>query len=310
MNILIIDKMHDSILPLLQNIGSVGDYQPNINREEVLAIIHRYEGLIVRSKTPIDAELLSKAPNLKFVGRAGAGIDNVDMEAMNRHNIQLLNAPEGNRDAVAEHTLGLILNLFNKISQADQQIRKGIWDREGNRGVELKGKTVGVLGYGYMGEAVVQRLKSFDCKILIFDLQKAAQFELEHHIELVDFQVFCENVEVLSIHIPLNELNYKLIDRTYLKKFNKLAYIVNTSRGEILDLASLVELLEKGEIKGAALDVLANEKFDTFTDEEQVLYNKLFTLKQVLLSPHVAGWTHESYEKINKVLIEKIKNIS
>ncbi|MFQ3214596.1 MAG: D-3-phosphoglycerate dehydrogenase [Marivirga sp.] len=309
MKILIIDKMHESIVPLLANIGCEGDYRPDLKRKEILAIIENYQGLIVRSKTPIDKEFLQHVKHLKFVARAGAGIDNVDVEALNVLGIILLNAPEGNRDAVAEHTMALLLNLFNKINLADTQIRQKTWDREGNRGVELKGKIVGVLGYGYMGQAFAQRLSAFGCRVIVYDLVTIAKEKLAANAVQVDFETFTKEVEILSIHINLNSNNNRLIDNTYLDQFKRLAYLINTSRGEVVVLADLVQFLDEGKIKGAALDVLENEKLSSFSKEENALYERLFTLQQVILSPHVAGWTFESYEKINSVLVEKIKKI-
>lgn len=309
MKILIIDKMHDSILPLLRQIGCEGDYRPAISREEVIQVIEQYSGLIVRSKMSIDADFISKATHLVFVGRAGAGTDNVDIEAMNKYGIHLLNAPEGNRDAVAEHTLALILSLFNKITIGNQQIRSGIWDREANRGVELKAKVVGILGFGYMGKAVAERLKSFGCEILVFDTHQNNLDNGEEGVNFVDFEEFTQRVNVLSIHIPLNEQNRLLINKSYLNKFKELHYVINTARGEVLDLSDMVELLEREVLKGAALDVLPNEKIHQLSVQDWEIYEKLFQFEQVVLSPHVAGWTDESYEKINHVLVEKIQKI-
>jgi len=299
--------MHDSIVPMLEAIGCNVDYKPQIDRNLILSIISSYEGIIVRSKTPMDAEFLAHAQHLKFVARAGAGIDNVDMEAMCKYGIQLINAPEGNRDAVAEHTLAMLLSLMNKLHLADQQVRNKVWDREGNRGYELKGKTVGLLGFGYMGQAVAKRLTSFGCSILAFDI--FPQNILYDGVKLVDFEVFKNETEILSIHIPLNAENKLLVNTDYLSQFPKLQYVVNTSRGEVLKLSDIVALLKEGELKGAALDVLENEKLTDLNDDEESIFNELTALENVILSPHVAGWTFESYEKINQVLVEKIKNI-
>jgi D-3-phosphoglycerate dehydrogenase len=299
--------MHDSIVPMLEAIGCSVDYKPEIDRNLILSIISSYEGIIVRSKTPMDAEFLERAQHLKFVARAGAGIDNVDMEAMSKYGIQLLNAPEGNRDAVAEHTLAMLLSLMNKLHLADKQVRIRVWDREGNRGNELMGKTVGLLGFGYMGQAVAKRLSNFGCRILAFDI-----FPQEHSykdVELVDFDVFKKETEILSVHIPLNSENKLLINTDYLSQFPKLQYVLNTSRGEVLKLSDIVAMLKDRRLKGAALDVLENEKLTGLSKEEDSVFNDLVSLENVILSPHVAGWTFESYEKINQVLVEKIKNI-
>jgi D-3-phosphoglycerate dehydrogenase len=253
---------------------------------------------------------LDQAQHLKFVGRAGAGVDNVDITTLEKYGIKLLNAPEGNRDAVAEHAMALLLNLLNHINLGDAQIRKKMWDREGNRGVELKGKTVGILGYGYMGEAFAQRLAAFGCKIVIYDILPVSAERMSENASQVDFETFQKTVEILSIHIPLNKQNNRLINSAYLNQFIHLQYVMNTSRGEVLALNDLVQLLESNQLKGAALDVLENEKFATFSSEEALLYERLFTLQQVILSPHVAGWTNESYEKINIELVKKIEKIA
>ena len=299
--------MHDSIHALLNERNIKIDYQPSINRTETLALISEYDGLIFRSKTQVDKELLSKGNKLKFVARAGAGIDNVDMEEMEKQNITLINAPEGNKDALAEHCIGILLSLLNNIHRADREIRSGKWDRESNRGVELKGKTVGLIGYGHMGAAFAKRLTSFGCEIIAYDIKKR-NFS-EDGIKEVDFTELAERTEILSLHIPLNRNNKGLIDAKYLNSFKKLSYLVNTSRGEVLNLRDLVGLLKKNKLKGAALDVLENEKINLLDANEKKVFNDLINLAQVVLTPHVAGWSFESYKRINEVLAEKIKKL-
>jgi len=307
MKILIIDEMHESIIPLLNQINLAIDYRPDIKRPEIISILGKYEGLIVRSKTSIDAELLRQGENLTFVARAGAGVDNVEVDELEKRNIQLINAPEGNRDALAEHAMGLLLSLFNRINIADQEVRRGIWDREGNRGVELMGKTVGLLGYGYMGEAFAKRLSSFGCRILAYDAEKTGfSNEIVEEVSLDKIQA---EAQVLSLHIPMNIQNKGIINHEFLAKFKSLEYIINTSRGEVLILKDLLKLLKEGRIRGAALDVLENEKFNTFNKEELAIFEELKNIQQVILTPHIAGWSHESYEKINEVLYQKIKKL-
>lgn len=305
MKVLIIDEMHESIMPLLSELNLEVDYMPQIKRNEIISILKNYEGLIVRSKTPIDASLLAYAANLKFVARAGAGVDNVEVEELERRNIQLINAPEGNRDALAEHAIGMLLTLFNKINTADLEIRQGIWDREGNRGIELMGKTVGLLGFGNMGAAFAKRLSSFECKIIAYDAEKTG-FSNEY-VEEVSLDILKEQTQILSLHIPMNTQNKGLVNADFLSKFEKLEYIINTSRGEVLILKDLLKLLKENKIKGAALDVLENEKINSLSPEELSVFQSFTKLKQVILTPHVAGWSFESYEKINKVLYQKIK---
>jgi len=307
MKILIIDEMHESIVPLLNQINLEIDYRPDITRPEIISTIEKYEGLIVRSKTPIDAELLRQGENLTFVARAGAGVDNVEVDELEKRNIQLINAPEGNRDALAEHAMGLLLSLFNRINIADQEVRQGIWDREDNRGVELMGKTIGLLGFGYMGEAFAKRLSSFGCRILAYDAEKTGfSNEIVEEVSLDKMQA---ETQVLSLHIPMNIRNKGIINHEFLTKFKSLEYIINTSRGEVLILKDLLKLLKEGRIKGAALDVLENEKFSTFNKEELAIFEELKNIPQVILTPHIAGWSHESYKKINEVLYQKIKKL-
>ncbi len=306
MKILIVDKMHESIIPLLEELSYEVHYRPEIDRESILAVIPSYEGIVVRSKTTIDADFIDKSQHLKFVARAGAGLDNVDMDALNKYSIQLFNAPEGNRDAVAEHTVGLMLALLNKIPQSNAQVKQFIWDRELNRGTELMDKTVGLLGYGYMGQAVAKRLSAFGCNIVAYDIHLIK--DENQLVRIVDFETFTAEVEILSIHIPLNYANKLLVNTDYLSNFQQLKYIINTSRGEVLKLSALLKLLNSGTLKGAALDVLENEKLTKLSTEETLVFEALRKLDNIILTPHVAGWTHESYRKINEVLVEKIKN--
>lgn len=305
MRVLIIDEMHESITPLLNEINLAVDYKPGIQRAEIISILENYEGLMVRSKTQIDAELLEHGTKLKFVARAGAGVDNVDMNELRQRNITLINAPEGNRDALAEHAMGMLLSLFNRINIADLQVRSGKWDREGNRGVELMGKTVGLIGFGNMGAAFAKRLSSFGCKILAYDAEKTGFSNTD--VEEVSMEEMHAKAQILSLHIPMNNQNKGLVDYDFLSRFQKLDYIINTSRGEVLVLKDLLQLFKTEKIKGAALDVLENEKINSLNKEELIVFQELTKLDQVLFTPHIAGWSFESYEKINSVLSQKIK---
>lgn len=306
--VLIVDKMHDSISAMLENIGFEADYQPEISQAEVYQQISSYEIIFVRSKINVDDRLLQAAPNLKVVGRAGAGIDQVDVEALKRRYITLINAPEGNRDAVAEHAVGMLLCLFNKMLIADAQVRKGIWDREGSRGLELKGKTVGIVGYGNMGRAFAHRLQGFGCRILAYDKYHTGYGN--EKVEECSQEKIWEEADVLSLHIPLTAENHFLVDRAYLQRFKKSIFIMNTARGEVLSLSALQEAMENGKVRGAALDVMENEKLQQLSPEQKKVFHYLVSSDRVLLTPHVAGWTQESYVKINKILVEKLKNLS
>lgn len=301
---LIIDQLHECIIPLLEQAGYQVDYQPNLLREEVLNRISSYEGLIVRSKLAVDQELIERATALQFVGRAGAGLDQLDIDALAAHNITVLNAPEGNRDALAEHAIGLLLGLLNKICQANQQIRSGTWDREANRGVELMGKTVGIIGYGYMGQAFAQRLSGFGVTVLAYD--KYRQNYGDRYATEASMDMLYEQVDILSFHVPLTEETHHFIDESYLNGFQKDIFLLNTARGKIITLKTLACAIAQGKVRGAALDVLENEKLAQLTDEQRQYFDKLRQSEQVLFTPHVGGWTYESYEKISRVLAEKI----
>ncbi|MGY6522743.1 MAG: NAD(P)-dependent oxidoreductase [Mongoliitalea sp.] len=302
--VLIIDEMHLSICSLLQAQGFMVDYRPDILRDEILSIIHGYVGMIIRSKTVIDRELIEAAHSLEFIGRAGAGLDQIDRDLLEVRGIKLFHAAEGNMDAVAEHALGGLLALFNKLVQSDTQVRKGIWDREGNRGVELQGKTVGIIGFGNMGSAFAKRLQGFDVAILAYDKYKE-DFGTTS-VQEVALQEIFEQSDVLSVHVPLTAETADFLDRAFFSQFKKPIYLINTARGELVSFDTLNWAFDQGIIKGAVLDVLENEKFKRFTAAQQASFERLAVRNNVLFSPHVAGWTVESYEKINRVLVRKI----
>lgn len=301
--VLIVDDMHVSITSLLIDAGFEPDYKPDIPAKDVYGIISKYDGIIVRSKLKINRELIDEAKSLKFVARAGAGVDNVDDQYLKEKGIALVNAPEGNRDALAEHTVGMLLSLFNKINTSCREVRSGIWLREENRGWELMGKTVGIFGYGFMGEAFARRLSGFSCHVIAYDKYKSIDSDLAKQ---VDLQTFMQQTEVLSIHVPLTAETRFLFDESYLMQFENLKFLVNTSRGEVLRLSAVNTLLDKGGLVGVALDVLENEKLHTLSSEQQKEFDALVMRPNVILTPHVAGWTFESYRKINEVLVRKL----
>jgi D-3-phosphoglycerate dehydrogenase / 2-oxoglutarate reductase len=305
---LIIDLMHESITPLLKDIGWKADYRPNISRAEVINIIPRYEGLIVRSKTSIDREIIDRAEKLRWIGRAGAGLDQLDIEALDQRGIQVVNAPEGNRDALGEHALTILLTLLNKVHIADRNIRRGIWDREAMRGTELMGKTISIIGYGHMGQAFARRLQGFGVEVLAYDKYKenyGNEFAREASME----EIF-ENTDILSLHVPLTEETHFMLNHAYLAKFKKDIYLLNTARGKNISLQTLVQALEQRKLKGAALDVLENEKISQLPEKQQKYFDQLIQSDKVVFTPHVGGWTFESYEKINRTLVAKIKNLN
>lgn len=302
--ILIIDSIHPVFMEKMEEKGYKCDYLPDISSEQVYDRIADYTGIVVRSKMLIDKKLLERAARLKFIARAGAGMDNVDEVFARSRNIICLNAPEGNRDAVAEHVLGLILTLFRKIHLASAEIRRGIWDREANRGTELGNKTIGLIGYGNTGKAVAKKLSGFNVNVLAYD--KYLENYSDDYAKEAGMNDIFKECDILSLHIPLTDETRKLVNFKYLLKFNKPFYLVNTSRGKIVDTAGVTEALEKGILMGAALDVLEHEDLASFGSAESEWFKKLQMRDNVLLTPHIAGWTFESYYKIAFILADKI----
>ncbi len=304
MKILIADQMHVSLLPMLEAYGWHYDYQPDFRRNDIISSLAGYDGLMIRSKTRIDEELLTQATRLKFIARAGAGLDLIDLDATARMNIRLFHAGTGNRDAVAEHVLGMLLSLFNNLNRADREVRQAIWDREGNRGVELMGKTVGLIGYGNNGTATAQRLSGFGCRVLAYDKYRTDYGDA--HAEASTLSEIQQNADVLSLHVPLTELTSGMVDTPFIADFVKPFYLVNASRGEIVHTAALVTAMKAGQVLGTCLDVLENEKLSQLTNPQQAAFDYLRQSPRTLLTPHIAGWTHESYVRINEVLVEQI----
>ncbi|MEP2770853.1 MAG: NAD(P)-dependent oxidoreductase [Fulvivirga sp.] len=304
MKCLIVDFMHERTVEFFEGIGLESTYKPEANREEILKIVGDYEGLVIRSKTPVDQELIEAGSRLKFVARAGAGIDNLDVDTLQSKGIEVINAPEGNRNALAEHTIGLLMSLLHNIVKSDKEVRKSVWDREGNRGVELAGKTVGLLGYGYMGQAFAQKLQPFGCNVLAYDKYKTNYGDSFCKEASLD-QVFKES-DIFSIHVPLTGETNQMIDEEFINSFEKNIYIINTARGEVLNMADSCKALKSGKVIGMALDVLENEKIETLSEEQKSNFQYLIQSGKTILTPHVAGWSYESYENISKVLAEKI----
>ncbi|MCX6294619.1 MAG: 2-hydroxyacid dehydrogenase [Bacteroidetes bacterium] len=307
MKILFIDSNHSLLHEMLEKAGHTCDLNYNWTKEEIEKNIHLYDGIIVRSKIKITKEIIDKAANLKFIARAGAGMENIDVSYAESKGIKCFHAPEGNRDAVAEHAIAMLLSLFNNLFRANKEVREGKWIREGNRGVELMGKTVGIIGYGNMGSAFAERLKGFSVNILVYDKYKNGfgnSFIKECSLE----QIF-EQADVLSLHTPFTEETNYLINDSFINKFSKNVYIINTARGKCLNTSDLVKNLKIGKVLGACLDVLEYEmtSFEALnTNELPEAFQYLIQSENVVLSPHIAGWTKESNMKIAKILAEKI----
>ena len=300
--ILIVDDLHPVFKERATALGFEVDDLPNITRQETLDAIGNYTGIALRTKFSIDAELFDAAPNLKFVARAGAGLDNIDEAYAAARNISLINAPEGNCDAVGEHAIGMLLSLANNFRQADMQVRTGIWDREGNRGWELKGKTVGIIGYGFMGSSFARKLSGFGVKVIAYDKYKTG-FSDAYATE-VSMEEIVKHSDVLSLHIPLTAETRQMVDDEYFFHFKKPIFFISTARGEVTNTKAVLNAIQSGKIMAAGLDVLEVEKFPKLA--EQAWYQELVNSGKVLLTPHVAGWTFESYRKISEVLADKL----
>lgn len=306
MKILIADSMHTSLFGMLEAQKWEYDYHPEYKREDIKHALPAYDGLVIRSKTSVDRDMLAAATKLRFIARAGAGLDLIDLDVAKELNIEVFHASTGNRDAVAEHALGMLLALFNNILRADRQVRDGIWDREGNRGVELMGKTVGLIGYGNNGAATAKRLSGFGCKVLAYDKYRdhyGDAFAAESSMEEIQ-----READILSLHIPLTDITRYIINEEFIAGFARPFYLLNLSRGEVVKLKAVTEALESGKVKGACLDVLENEKIGKLTAEQQEVFDYLRSSDRVVLTPHIGGWTHESYVRINEVLVEQIRN--
>ncbi|WP_419213559.1 2-hydroxyacid dehydrogenase [Maribacter sp. X9] len=309
MKVLHVDINHPLIIEQFAAIGFQNDEDYTSTKEQIEAKIEAYDGLIIRSRFTIDAQFLEKAKNLKFIGRLGAGLENIDTRYAKSLGIFLAAAPEGNRNAVGEHALGMLLSLFNKLNKADQEVRNGKWDREGNRGLELEGKVVGIIGYGNMGKAFAKKLKGFDVEeVICYDIQGGVEDENARQVGIMEFQ---QRVNVISLHVPQTDLTIGMVDTEFLNKFNNPIWIINTARGKCIKTANLVEAMKSGKVLGAGLDVLEYEKAsfeNMFTDDNLPdAFQYLINSDKVILSPHVAGWTVESKIKLAQTIVDKIK---
>ena len=305
MRTLIVDDLHPSFQRLMIHSGIDYEYKPDIERSEIRAILSSFEGLIIRSKTYVDAELLSSADQLRFVARAGAGTDNIDVDYLRSSGIELINAPEGNRDAVGDHTVGLILALTKNLVKSNSEVNAGLWDREGNRGIELNSQTVAIIGFGNAGSQVARRLHGFGPRILVYDKYKT--LDPDEPYEQVELDEIFEHAQIVTFHVPLTAQTRFMLNREFFDQFQHNIWVVNTARGEILDTKALVTGLKSGRILGAALDVLENEKLDNLTEQQSEMFKYLQNSKKTILTPHVGGWSFESYERINEVLVGKIR---
>ena len=309
MKILHLDTNHPILIEQLNSLGFTNDEDYTSSKAEIIAKIHLYDGLIIRSRFSIDASFLEKAKNLKFIGRVGAGLENIDCSYAKNNGITLIAAPEGNRNAVGEHCLGMLLSLFNKLNKANGEIKKGQWLREENRGVELDGKTIGLIGYGNMGKSFAKKLRGFNVEVLCYDLKPNVSDDCCTQVSLRELQ---QKVDVLSLHTPQTELTRNMVNTNFIESFKKNFWLLNTARGTSVVTKDLVIALKSGKILGAGLDVLEYEKtsFENLFTNDKIpkAFQYLINSNNVLLSPHVAGWTVESKEKLAQTIVDKIKS--
>ena len=304
MKILLLDSNHPLITEQLSAKGFLLEEDFTSSYDEVLQKINNYEGIIIRSRIPLDKNFLEKAKNLKFIARVGAGMENIDIEVAKTLGISLINSPEGNRDSVAEHVVGMLLILMNRLFIASEEVKNGIWKREENRGDELLGKTFGIIGYGNMGKATAKRLSCFGVKVIFHDLLPNLQDEFAEQVSLEKLQ---QEADILSLHIPLDASTKYLVDEDFISKMKKNFYFINTARGKNLKTSALVEAIKQGKVLGAALDVLEYEKssFENLeTDNEDLAY--LLKSDKVIVTPHIAGWTRQSKEKLAQFIVDKV----
>jgi D-3-phosphoglycerate dehydrogenase len=311
LKVLFLDTNHPYLIQSLRNMKLQCDEDYTSSKSEIEQKIHEYEGIVIRSRFSIDRQFLEKASKLKFIGRVGAGLENIDITFAEQKGIALLAAPEGNRNAVGEHALGMILAMFNNLKKGDNEIRNGLWLREDNRGIELEGKTVGIIGYGNMGKAFAKKLQGFDCDVIFYDIKSGIG---DAHARQVSLDELFLKTDVLSLHTPQTNLTQHMINTSFLHKFSKSIYLINTARGSAVITEDLVKALQEGKVLGACLDVLEYEKasFENFFSKDNTLpeaFQYLIRSDKVLLSPHVAGWTVESKFKLAETIVQKITTL-
>jgi D-3-phosphoglycerate dehydrogenase len=308
--ILHLDSNHPLLWEQLEQAGFQNEADFNSSKEEVEAKIQNYHGIVIRSRFKIDKTFLDKATHLKFIARVGAGLESIDCDYALGKNIHLIAAPEGNRNAVGEHALGMLLSLLNKLNRADKLVREGKWIREGNRGYELDGKTIGIIGYGNMGKSFAQKLKGFDVTVLCHDIIENIG---DHNAQQVSLEELQSKADVLSLHIPWTPTTDKMVNTNFINAFAKPFWLINTSRGNNVVTDDLVAALVSGKVLGAGLDVLEYEKLsfeNLFIDAEKpAAFEYLLQAENVLLTPHVAGWTYESHQKLAQTIVDKIKKL-
>ena len=306
MKILHLDKNHSLLIEQLTKAGYKNEEDYTSSKSDIEQIISGYDGIVIRSRFKCDSTFIDAGTNLKFIARVGAGLESIDIPYAESKGITLISAPEGNCNAVGEHTLGMLLSLFNKLNKADFEVKKGKWNREVNRGIELDGKTVGIIGYGNMGKAFSKKLQGFDCKVICYDIKENVGDKNATQVSLITFQ---KEVDVVSLHIPWTPLTNRMVNSDFINQFSKPFWLLNTARGKSVVTSDLVLALKKGQLLGAGLDVLEFEKssFESlFSNKIPASLSDLLSMENVILSPHIAGWTIESKEKLAQVIVDKI----
>ena len=306
---MVTDGVHPVMFEGLERLGFTYDYLPKISLAEVHDIIHQYEGIVVNSKIIADKALFDKATKLIFIARLGSGMEIIDQVYAKEKGIHVINSPQGNRNAVAEHALGLLLSLANNFIQADQEVRAKHWDREKNRGFEIQGKTIGIIGFGHTGGTFGKKLAGLEMNVLAYDKYKE---DYTHHFPYIkesSLEEIQNQADIISFHLPLNEESKHFVNHAFIHSCKKGVIIINTSRGGIVNTKDLIVGLKSGQIGGACLDVFENEKPQTFSKEEHLMYDELYAFGNVVLSPHVAGWTRESKFKLSAVVLGKLEGV-
>ncbi len=307
--ILITDDVHPILLEGLKERGFHCDYQPDISLAETIEHIPVYQGLVINSKIKVDRSFLDRAVHLKWIARLGSGMEIIDVPAAQAQGIQLINSPEGNCNAVAEHALGMLLALFRNLQHADRELRSKIWLREKNRGEELAGKTIGIIGFGHTGSSFAALLQGLNVKVLVYDKYKQLSGLAPRYTVVQDVSEIQKSADVISLHVPLTAETKYLIDKNFIAQARQAFYLINTSRGQVVHTRDVRDALLSGKIRGACLDVFENEQPASYNEEESALYEDLFRMPNVLLSPHIAGWTRQSKQKIATVILEKLDQL-
>lgn len=307
MKALITDDVHPLLLEGLSDLGYDVANRPDLPTDEIIPFAEPYDMIVINSRTHIKRPQMDMLPNLRVIARLGSGLEIIDLEEAKRCNIEVISAPEGNCQAVAEHALGSLLALFNKLNAADQNVKLGRWNREEHRGLELQGRTIGLIGFGHTGQAFARLLQGFDVRILLHDPVQVS-LELYPKCEYASLEQIQAEVSVVSLHVSYNDSIKHMVDADWITKFVQPFYLINTSRGMVIKLVDLIPALQDGSILGACLDVLENEKPASYSRAEKNLYSQLYRLPNVLLTPHVAGWTVESKQKIAQTILQKTKN--